>query len=105
MNKKERSILILFGKFSAISNGGRWPLLWLTITLNGIIFELISTSVPNIKYYWYSQGPIMLFGKTLPLGIVFFCKLIGCLKYSKVGTTKNFNGEVWVGLSKFSLTL
>lgn len=62
----------------AISNGGRWPFLWFITIISGITIELTASFLPQISNFWHSQSPVMLFGKLLPLGIVF---LYPCLYY------------------------
>lgn len=63
-----------FAQFLALASGSKWVLLWFIVVLNGTLLEVISTSVPNISLFWHSQGPVMLFGRKVPLGIILFCK-------------------------------
>lgn len=54
--------------------GGRFRWLWLTCILHGIVLENFTFWTPEIDNFWHSQATIMLFGRRLPLHILFVCE-------------------------------
>lgn len=50
--------------------GGRFPYLWWTSLLHGLVVEMASYWLPDVDSFWHSQSTVMLLGRRLPLHIM-----------------------------------
>ncbi|XP_039287089.1 uncharacterized protein LOC111051266 isoform X2 [Nilaparvata lugens] len=76
----------------ALKNGGRWPYLWFGTVLHGLVLEIICYLQPNVDNFWHSQTPVILFGRRLPLHIVF---LYPCFLYQAMAAAANMRLSWW----------
>lgn len=62
--------MMQLSKMTARMNGSRFLQFWWGAMIHGILSECGLTATK----YWHAQAAVMLFGKRLPLHMVFFCK-------------------------------
>lgn len=59
---------------------GRFPYLWISIVLHGLVVESLSYCLrPHVDNFWHSQTPVIFLGGRLPLHIIF---LYSCFLYN-----------------------
>lgn len=54
----------------ALRVGGRFPYLWLTTILHGLVLENLTFILPDVNNFWHHQGTVTLLGGRLPLHIL-----------------------------------